>query len=107
MDKLQITGGKPLMGEVSASGAKNAVLPIIAATLLTKETCTITNVPTLRDVFTSEKLLDQMGASVSFVDGVLTVTADNIHDTLAPYDLVKTMRASVLVMGPLLARLVR
>ncbi len=104
MDKLQITGGTPLMGEVAASGAKNAVLPIIAATLLTPETVKISNVPTLRDVFTSEKLLTQMGASVSFVGDVLTVKADDIKDTKAPYDLVKTMRASVLVMGPLLAR---
>ncbi len=104
MDKLQITGGKPLMGEVSASGAKNAVLPILAATLLTPETCHITNVPTLRDVFTTEKLLSQMGASVRFIDDAFTVIADNITETTAPYDLVKTMRASVLVMGPLLGR---
>lgn len=104
MDKLQIVGGTPLIGEVSASGAKNAVLPIIAATLLTKEKCTISNVPTLRDVFTSEKLLSQMGADVTFADGVFTVNAGNVSETLAPYDLVKTMRASVLVMGPLLAR---
>lgn len=104
MDKLQIIGGTPLMGEVAASGAKNAVLPIIAATLLTAETCTVSNVPTLRDVFTSQRLLAQMGARVDFSDNVLTVTAADIHDTLAPYNLVKTMRASVLVMGALLAR---
>ncbi len=104
MDKLQITGGTPLMGEVAASGAKNAVLPIIAATLLTPETCSISNVPTLRDVFTSKKLLAQMGASVHFADSVLTVTAEPITHTEASYDLVKTMRASVLVMGPLLGR---
>lgn len=104
MDKLHITGGTPLMGEVKASGAKNAVLPIIAATLLTPETCIISNVPTLRDVFTSQKLLTQMGAVVRFDDGVLTVDAGHVTETLAPYDLVKTMRASVLVMGPLLAR---
>ncbi len=104
MDKLQITGGQPLIGEVSASGAKNAVLPILAATLLTPETCRITNVPTLRDVFTTEKLLSQMGATVDFVDDAFTVTADNVTETTAPYELVKTMRASVLVMGPLLGR---
>ncbi len=104
MDKLQITGGYPLIGEVRASGAKNAVLPIIAATLLTPETCTIRNVPTLRDVFTSERLLRQMGATVNFSDDVFTVNAGSVKDTIAPYDLVKTMRASVLVMGPLLAR---
>lgn len=104
MDKLQITGGQPLIGEVSASGAKNAVLPILAATLLTPETCHITNVPTLRDVFTTEKLLSQMGASVRFIDDAFTVTADKVSETTAPYELVKTMRASVLVMGPLLGR---
>lgn len=104
MDKLQITGGTPLMGEVSASGAKNAVLPILAATLLTSETCRISNVPTLRDVFTTEKLLSTMGANVHFVDDSFSVTAADIADTTAPYELVKTMRASVLVMGPLLGR---
>lgn len=104
MDKLKIIGGQPLAGEVAASGAKNAVLPILAATLLTSESCEITNVPTLRDVFTTEKLLSQMGAKVTFSQGKFIVTADQITKTTAPYDLVKTMRASVLVMGPLLAR---
>ncbi|MGY0399177.1 MAG: UDP-N-acetylglucosamine 1-carboxyvinyltransferase [Ostreibacterium sp.] len=104
MDKLQITGGKALMGEVSASGAKNAVLPILAATLLTSEVCRISNVPTLRDVFTMEKLLSQMGASVLFSDDTFTVSADKVTETTAPYELVKTMRASVLVMGALLGR---
>ncbi len=104
MDKLQITGAIPLMGEVSASGAKNAVLPILTATLLTPDTCHISNVPTLRDVFTTEKLLSQMGANVRFIGDVFTVTANHISETTAPYDLVKTMRASVLVMGPLLGR---
>lgn len=104
MDKLQITGGNPLMGEVVASGAKNAVLPILAATLLTKGHCTISNVPTLRDVFTTEKLLSQMGATVAFSEGVFSVDGSTVNSTTAPYDLVKTMRASVLVMGPLLAR---
>ncbi len=104
MDKLAIIGGTPLIGEVSASGAKNAVLPILAATLLTPESCHIENVPTLRDVFTSEKLLTQMGATVDFVGNRFSVTADTVTETSAPYELVKTMRASVLVMGPLLAR---
>lgn len=104
MDTLKITGGQPLMGEVAASGAKNAVLPILAATLLTPETCRIGNVPTLRDVFTTEKLLSQMGATVGFQDDRFTVTADAVTETAAPYELVKTMRASVLVMGPLLGR---
>ncbi len=89
---------------MSASGAKNAVLPILAATLLTPETCHITNVPTLRDVFTTEKLLSQMGASVDFVDDAFTVKSDKVTETTAPYELVKTMRASVLVMGSLLGR---
>lgn len=104
MDKLQIIGGTPLMGEIPASGAKNAVLPILAATLLTPQTCHIGNVPTLRDVFTTEKLLAQMGAKVAFEQGVFTVTANAVNETTAPYELVKTMRASVLVMGPLLGR---
>ncbi len=104
MDKLKITGGKALQGEVAASGAKNAVLPILAATLLTPETCRIGNVPMLRDVFTTEKLLRQMGAEVTFVDNFFTVSSDKVTETMAPYDLVKTMRASVLVMGPLLGR---
>lgn len=104
MDKLKIIGGRPLIGEVAASGAKNAVLPILAATLLTPEHCEITNVPTLRDVFTTEKLLSQMGAKVTFSQNKFSVKADQITKTAAPYDLVKTMRASVLVMGPLLAR---
>ncbi len=104
MDKLQIIGGQALHGEVSASGAKNAVLPILAATLLTAETCHISNVPTLRDVFTTEKLLSQLGAEVKFIGDTFTVTANHINSTEAPYQLVKTMRASVLVMGPLLAR---
>lgn len=104
MDKLQITGGRPLHGVVAASGAKNAVLPILAATLLTSETCCITNVPTLRDVFTTEKLLSQLGAKVTFSGDEFCVGAQQITQTSAPYELVKTMRASVLVMGSLLGR---
>lgn len=104
MDKLQITGGRPLHGVVAASGAKNAVLPILAATLLTSETCCITNVPTLRDVFTTEKLLSQLGAKVTFSGDEFCVSAQQITQTSAPYELVKTMRASVLVMGSLLGR---
>ncbi len=104
MDKLRITGGGVLQGEIPASGAKNAVLPILAATLLTPEVCRISNVPMLRDVFTTEKLLKQMGAEVSFIDNIFTVNSAKATETTAPYDLVKTMRASVLVMGPLLGR---
>lgn len=104
MDKLKIVGGQALHGEVVASGAKNAVLPILAATLLSAEPCRISNVPTLRDVFTTAKLLSQLGAAVDFSDSVFSVQADAVNSTTAPYDLVKTMRASVLVMGPLLAR---
>jgi len=104
MDKLQITGGQPLLGEITASGAKNAVLPMLAATLLTEAPCIIDNVPVLRDVFTTQQLLAQMGACVSFDNGRFKALAKAIHSTKAPYDLVRKMRASVLVLGPLLSR---
>ncbi|MPV86690.1 UDP-N-acetylglucosamine 1-carboxyvinyltransferase [Ostreibacterium oceani] len=109
MDKLQITGGIPLQGTVTASGAKNAVLPILAATLLTPEACQIDNVPSLRDVYTTQALLEQFGVKAVFSpnhlgQGQFSTNAATITHTTAPYDLVKTMRASVLVMGPLLGR---
>lgn len=105
MDKLLITGGNTINGEIRASGAKNAVLPALAATLLTDETVTIYNVPHLRDVTTMMELLGRMGATLS-VDHNLTIsaTAGTVDQFVAPYDLVKTMRASILVLGPLLAR---
>src|SRR5690242_545735 len=106
MDKLLIEGGAPLSGEVNVSGAKNAALPILAAALLTAEPLTVVNVPHLHDVTTMLNLLAQMGVAVS-VDERLGVelTAKQIGDPTAPYELVKTMRASVLALGPLTARL--
>ena len=106
MDQLSITGGKPLNGEVVISGAKNAALPELCATLLTNEAVTLNNVPRLRDVATMRKLLDNMGVDTQTLGerGGMVLQA---HDSLkpdAPYELVKTMRASVLVLGPLLAR---
>lgn len=104
MDSLHIIGGQPLYGDVYISGAKNAVLPILAATLLTDEKMTTCNVPHLDDVTTTVKLLRQMGASIVVGEKmVLEVDAGTVDNVSAPYDMVKTMRASVLVLGPLLA----
>jgi UDP-N-acetylglucosamine 1-carboxyvinyltransferase len=106
MDQLSITGGKPLNGEVVISGAKNAALPELCAALLTSEAVTLNNVPRLRDVSTMRKLLDNMGVDTQTL-GERGGMALQAHDSLkpdAPYELVKTMRASVLVLGPLLAR---
>ena len=105
MDKLQIHGGQPLQGEVRISGAKNAALPILAATLLADGPVSIGNVPHLHDVTTMIELLVQMGVSVTIADKMrVEVDAVSIRQCLAPYELVRTMRASVLVLGPLLAR---
>ena len=105
MDKLIIAGGVPLEGEVRISGAKNAALPILAATLLPSGPVTVGNVPHLQDVTTTNELLGRMGVSVT-IDEKLTVGVDptTLRDCVAPYELVKTMRASILVLGPLLAR---
>ena len=105
MDKLQITGGKPLEGEVRISGAKNATLPILAAALLADGPVTISNVPHLQDVTTMIELLGRMGVSVT-VDERMRIEVDptSIREYFAPYELVKTMRASILVLGPLVAR---
>ncbi len=105
MEKLRISGGKTLNGEISVSGAKNAALPILAGTLLASEPVSITNVPHLRDVTTTINLLQRMGvkATLDDVAGVI-VDATSISEHTAPYDLVKTMRASILVLGPLLTR---
>jgi UDP-N-acetylglucosamine 1-carboxyvinyltransferase len=105
MDRLQIQGGIPLQGEVRISGAKNAALPILAAGLLSDGPVTIANVPHLKDVTTMIALLSRMGVSVT-VDEKMRVEVDptSIREYVAPYDLVKTMRASILVLGPLLAR---
>jgi UDP-N-acetylglucosamine 1-carboxyvinyltransferase len=105
MDKLLIEGGAPLSGEIGVSGAKNAALPILTAALLTDEPLTVTNVPHLRDVTTMLNLLAQMGVAVSMDEKLgVELTAKRIGDPTAPYELVKTMRASVLVLGPLTAR---
>ncbi len=105
MDKLLIEGGYPLDGDVVISGAKNAVLPILAGTLLCETPCTISNVPRLHDVATMIALLSGTGVEISRnQEGVVVADASVVSDTVAPYDLVKTMRASILVLGPLLAR---
>ncbi len=105
MDRLLIEGGVPLTGEAVVSGAKNAALPILAASLLTEEPLTVTNVPHLRDVTTMLNLLAQMGVAISMDERLgVELTAQRITSPSAPYELVKTMRASVLVLGPLAAR---
>jgi UDP-N-acetylglucosamine 1-carboxyvinyltransferase len=104
MDKLLITGGKRLAGDIIISGAKNAALPILCAGLLTADTLALSNVPKLQDVATMEKLLRQMGLSIEEKAGVLELCGGHIDKLEAPYEMVKTMRASILVLGPLLAR---
>ena len=105
MDKLIIHGGIPLEGDISISGAKNAALPILAATLLTTEPMVISNVPHLHDITTTMALLGGMGSEL-MVDEKLNIEVNNrrIQNFFAPYELVKTMRASILVLGPLLSR---
>ena len=105
MDKLQIQGGVPLEGEVRISGAKNATLPILAAALLADDPVLVANVPHLRDVTTTVELLGRMGATVTIDERMrIEVDGSTVRECFAPYDLVKTMRASILVLGPLLAR---
>ncbi|WP_374667403.1 UDP-N-acetylglucosamine 1-carboxyvinyltransferase [Ramlibacter sp.] len=105
MDKLLIRGGRPLHGEVRVSGAKNAALPELCAALLTAEPVTLHNVPRLQDVATMLKLIRNMGVRADWRDdGALVIDASDLHFPEAPYELVKTMRASVLALGPLLAR---
>jgi UDP-N-acetylglucosamine 1-carboxyvinyltransferase len=104
MDKLQIVGGKRLNGEIPVSGAKNAALPILCAGLLTAGDVELTNVPRLHDVKTILKLLEQTGLKVTQDDENVTLNGASITSLEAPYELVKTMRASILVLGPLLAR---
>ena len=105
MDKLVIEGGIPLKGTVAAGGAKNAVLPLLAACLLTNERCRIKNVPNLRDVNTMIKILRSLGACLEFSNGEVIVEAKNLKNFTADYKLVSTMRASFCVLGPLLGRL--
>jgi UDP-N-acetylglucosamine 1-carboxyvinyltransferase len=105
LDKLRITGGKPLEGEVRISGAKNAALPILAAALLADGTVSIGNVPHLHDVTTMIELLARMGVTVTLNEHMrVEVDATTLRETFAPYELVKTMRAAILVLGPLVAR---
>ena len=107
MDKLLIRGGRPLHGEVAISGAKNAALPELCAALLTAEPVQLTHVPRLQDVATTLKLLRQMGATADWADAAghtVNIDAGPVNSPVAPYELVKTMRASILVLGPLLAR---
>ena len=104
MDKLVITGGRALSGEVSISGAKNAALPILCACLLTPEPLTLTHVPALNDIGTMLKLLAQMGVKVERDGHTVRLDAGGLNNPVAPYEMVKTMRASILVLGPLVAR---
>ena len=105
MDSLIISGGRRLEGVLTAAGAKNAALPILAATLLTREKCVLKRVPVLRDISTMLTLLSSLGADVTRPEGgAVEVQAESVENLTAPYDLVKTMRASILVLGPLLAR---
>jgi UDP-N-acetylglucosamine 1-carboxyvinyltransferase len=109
MDKLRMVGGTPLKGEVLIAGAKNAALPILCACLLTDQTVTLRNVPDLQDVRTMLKLLQEIGVAISFPDpsdrSHIVLNAAVIKSSEATYDMVKTMRASILVLGPLLARM--
>jgi UDP-N-acetylglucosamine 1-carboxyvinyltransferase len=104
MDRIIITGGNPLRGDVTVSGAKNAALPILASTILGGGDCVLSNVPRVRDVVTMGKLLGILGATVKTEGDRIAVGAGLLRSTEAPYELVKTMRASVLVLGPLVAR---
>src|ERR1700722_12651102 len=108
MDKFLIKGGKALHGKVAISGAKNSALPVMAAALLTKERITLHNIPKVRDLITMSKLLAFMGAKVSIADipaSDYVIQAVSLSDAVAPYELVKTMRASILTLGPLMARM--
>ncbi|AIL33323.1 UDP-N-acetylglucosamine 1-carboxyvinyltransferase [Basilea psittacipulmonis] len=107
MDKLRIVGGNPLHGEITISGAKNAALPILFACLLTDEPLELHNVPTLNDIDTTVKLLTQLGVNVQWnkAENKIVLQASQLISNEAPYELVKTMRASILALGPLLARL--
>jgi len=105
MDKLLIEGGIPLRGQATISGAKNAALPLLTAALLSAEPVTLTNVPSLNDVDTMLRLLRQMGVKVDREGDTVTLDAGALGQPVAPYEMVKTMRASILVLGPLVARM--
>ena len=105
MEKLLIKGGKRLSGEINCSGAKNAALPMIAATILSDDEITLKNLPYLQDITTMFELLGSMGANITLDESMnFTLSSATIHDTEARYELVKTMRASILVLGPLVAK---
>ena len=105
MQKLRINGGHSLKGELTISGSKNAALPIMAASLLCPNEVQIENVPNLRDIKTMSTLLSHMGATIEKdTENTIKINTKNINQKFAPYDLVKTMRASIVVLGPLLAR---
>lgn len=104
MDKILIRGGKPLCGTVQVRGAKNSTLPLMAACILADKPCMLHNVPCLYDVFTMDKLLTGMGMSIEFTGRTMTLDASTMNSQIAPYDLVRKMRASFFVLGPLLGR---
>src|SRR5450755_1546242 len=104
MDKFKIVGGTPLSGEIRVSGAKNSALPALAACLLTEEPVLLRRIPRVRDIATMESLLSYTGAEVTNQDGIVSVHGKSLDRPEAPYDVVKTMRASSLVLGPLVAR---
>src|SRR6201982_1713346 len=103
MDKIRIHGGHPLSGSIKISGSKNSALPILAATLLTREPCPLRRVPDLSDTNYMVQILTHLGAQVERASGTVTVTAETV-ESVAPYDVVRKMRASVCVLGPLLGR---
>lgn len=104
MDRILIRGGNPLRGRVHVRGAKNSALPLMAATLLAEGPCTLHNVPCLHDIFTMDKILAEMGVSIDFTGRTMTLDAAEASPNPAPYELVRKMRASFFVMGPLLGR---
>src|SRR5437588_835688 len=103
MDKIRIHGGQPLSGSIKISGSKNSALPILAATLLTRDPCILRRVPDLSDTIYMVQILTHLGAQVERASGTVNVTADKVN-SVAPYDVVRRMRASVCVIGPLLGR---
>ena len=106
MDRIQITGGQPLQGEIEIGGAKNAALPLMAASLLTSHCLTLRNLPIVADIHAMSALLAELGAGIDLnaAERSIAITSDTVTETTAPYDIVRKMRASVLVLGPLLAR---
>ena len=104
MDKLVVKGGRPLSGEIEVSGAKNSALPALAACLLTEDTVRLEGIPDVRDILTMRQLLEHTGATITPVNGHLEIATASIRNPEAPYELVKTMRASSLILGPLVGR---